>query len=91
MSFMKAYFDLEQDYGTDLVRRAMAHVASLPSDDTALPQDRLDKVRAWLKGYRGGTLEESLTEVEAQLASDNCSHRDLLNRVRDRLRTALAR
>jgi hypothetical protein len=91
MSMTKLYVELEQDYGTELVRRAMAFVSELPGDDLLLPRDRYDKVARWLKGYRGGTLEESLAEVEAQLASDCGAHRDLLVRVRDRLRGALAK
>lgn len=37
------------------------------------------------------TAEQTLAEVEAQLASTDCSHRDMLERVRDRLRASLSR
>ena len=91
ISTTKLYLALEQTYGTELVRRAMEHVASLNHDDLLLPVDRLKLVTRWLKGYRGGTLEESLGEVEAQLAGDCGAHRDMLTRVRDRLKMALAK
>lgn len=37
------------------------------------------------------TIAETLAETEAQLAMPDCPHRDMLLRVRDRLRAALSK
>lgn len=104
MSMTKLYVELEEEFGKPRVDAAMSAIMSEPYDSLLTPIMRYDRVRRYLDTHKPGrdpffnahgervaslpSLLESLAEVETQLATVDCPHRDMLERMRDRLREA---
>ena len=89
------YDELARLYGCESVWAEMEEVSRMDDDDEVTPEDRLDRVRTALIAVERrdelSALRESLAEVTACLAGDAGVHRDLLQRLRDRLVQTLNR
>ena len=88
------YDELARLYGCETVWNAMEDTSRMDDDDEVTPEDRLDRVRTALIAVERrdelSALRESLAEVTACLAGDAGAHRDLLERLKQRLEDALA-
>lgn len=105
MSMTSLYLDLEEEFGKLAVDGAILYAMAQPYDSLLSPIQRYKNVHAHLEAHRHHgeaffdshghriatlpTLRESLEEVEVELARPDCPNRDLLERMRDRLREVL--